>query len=226
MKTKERVGINVLKRVKTDYVFRTFIFSALSFFITLTFTCYNIFLGIVYKTTWNIGIAVYYALLLHIRAYVIFSERKFHKRKLTYAQIAVKRRQLFLVQSVFLFIIDFALIAPISLMIMQKKPGNYSAIPAIAVAAYTTYKLVASTRNIIKTKKESNLSIIILRKVSFVDALVSILTLQYTLIITFGGGKEEHDTSVLCAASSIVIWILLILLSLKTLLQSIKIKYN
>ncbi len=90
MKTKERVGINVLKRVKTDYVFRTFIFSALSFFITLTFTCYNIFLGIVYKITWNIGIAVYYALLLHIRAYVIFSERKFHKRKLTYAQIAVK----------------------------------------------------------------------------------------------------------------------------------------
>ena len=73
MTSKERVGIKLLKRIKNDYVFRAFIFSALSFLITMLFTAYNVFLYIAYKAVWNIGIAVYYALLLSIRAYVICS---------------------------------------------------------------------------------------------------------------------------------------------------------
>ena len=71
MEHKERVGIGVLKRIKNDYVFRTFIFSALSFFVTLVFTIYNTFLGVAYKSVWNIGIALYYA-LLHKGIYNIF----------------------------------------------------------------------------------------------------------------------------------------------------------
>ncbi len=223
MKIKERAVIKLLKRIKNDYVFRTFISSALSFFITVLFTAYNVFLCIAYEAVWNIGIAVYYALLLSIRAYVIFSERKFHKEKLADEQKENKRTKLFLIQSIFLFIIDFALIAPISLMVLQKKTVNYSTIPAITVAAYTTYKIVISTRNIIKTRNVLHLSLTILRTVNFVDALVSVLSLQYTLIITFGGGMDK-DMFILCAVSSFAIWTLLVLISLKSLFQSVKLK--
>lgn len=167
----------------------------------MLFTAYNVFLCIAYKAVWTFGIAVYYALLLSIRAYVIFSERRFHKERLTDEQKENKRKKLFLIQSIFLFIIDFALIAPISLMVLQKKTVNYSTIPAITVAAYTTYKIVISTRNIIKTRNVPHLSLKILRTVNFVDALVSVLTLQYTLIITFGGGMDK-DMFILCAVSS------------------------
>ena len=59
MERKERAG-NALKRMKKDYVFRAFVFSALSFFVTVVFTGYNVFLWIVYRAVWNIGIAVYY----------------------------------------------------------------------------------------------------------------------------------------------------------------------
>lgn len=223
MTSKERVGIKLLKRIKNDYVFRAFIFSALSFLITMLFTAYNVFLYIAYKAVWNIGIAVYYALLLSIRAYVIFSERKFYKEQLTEEQKENKRKKLFLVQSIFLFIIDFALIAPVALMVLQKKTVTYSTIPAIAVAAYTTYKIVISTINIIKTRKEPHLSLKILRTVNFVDALVSVLTLQYTLIITFGGVMDK-EMFILSAVSSFAIWALLIVLSLKSLFQSVKLK--
>ena len=223
MESKERVEIRLIKRLKNDYVFRAFVFSALSFFITMIFTGYNVFLGIAYKAVWNIGIAVYYALLLCVRAYVIFSERKFYKKNLTDEQKESKRKNLFLAQSIFLFIIDFALIVPIALMVLQKKTVNYSSIPEITAAAYTTYKIVLATINIIKTRKERHLSIKILRTVNFVDALVSVLTLQYTLIITFGGGMDK-DTFILCAISSFAVWALLIALSLKSLFKSIKLK--
>lgn len=223
MKKIERVENKVLKRIKNDYVFRAFIFSAFSFFVTALFTGYNIFLGIVYKAVWNIGIAVYYALLLCIRAYVIFSERKFQKSRLTDEQKESERKKLFLVQSVFLFIIDFALIVLIAFMLLQMKTVNYSAVSAIAIAAYTTYKTIISTRNIIKTRKICHLSLKILRTVNFVDALVSVLTLQYSLIKIFGGGIDK-DMFVLCAVSSFAIWILLIGLSFKALLQAIKLQ--
>ena len=222
MEHKERVGIGVLKRIKNDYVFRTFIFSALSFFVTLVFTIYNTFLGVAYKSVWNIGIALYYALLLCIRAYIIFSERKFYKNNLTDEQKDRKRKIIFFVQSILLLIIDCALIAPISLMVLQKRAIKFSQIPAIAMAGYTSFKIFVSTRNIFKTKFEMNLSIKMLRNINFIDALVSILSLQYTLIMTFGGGLDE-DMFTLCAISSFCIYVLLFILSLKTFLSSIRI---
>lgn len=66
----------IVIRMKEDYIFRTFIFSTGSFLITFGFTIYNIFLAFVYRAEWNIDISVYYALLLCIKAYVIFSEYK------------------------------------------------------------------------------------------------------------------------------------------------------
>ncbi len=166
-----------------------------------------------------------YALLLCIRAYVIFSERAFYKKKLPYDQKEAARKRLFLVQSAFLFAIDLALIAPITLMVQQKKVIQYTTIPAIATAAYTTYKIIISTKNIIKTRKGRHLSVRILKTVNFVDALVSVLTLQYTLIITFGGGMDS-DTFALCAVSSFGIWSLLIALSTVSLLQAVKMRKN
>lgn len=225
MEKRERAGNGVLKRIKNDYVFRTFIFSALSFFVTLAFSVYNTFLGIAHKSVWNIGIAIYYALLLCIRAYIIFSERKLYKKNLTDEQKEKKRKKLFFVQSILLLIVDFALIAPISLMVLQKRTINFSEIPAIAMAGYTSFKIFISTRNIIKTRYEINLGIKMLRNINFIDALVSILSLQYTLIMTFGGGSDE-DMFTLCAVSSFFIYVLLFVLSLKTFLSSVKIITN
>ncbi len=63
---------------------------------------------------------------------------------------------------------------------MQQKDINYSEIPALTIAAYTTYKITAASINIVKTRKGKHLSVKILRNVNFVDALVSVLSLQYT----------------------------------------------
>lgn len=220
MERKEREGNKFFKRIKNDHVFRAFVFSSLSFCVTIAFTAYNVFLGIAYGAGWNISIAIYYALLLCIRAYVLFSEMRYYKAKLTEEQKEQKRKKLFLVQSILLLLLDLALIAPVSLMVLQKKAVNYSAIPAITVAAYTTYKITLSSINVVKTRKERHLSLKILRKVNFVDAMVSILTLQYTLIMTFGG--MDRDIFILCAVTSFAVWAFIMVISLISLGQSVK----
>lgn len=221
MREKERVEIRILDRIKNDAVYRAFISSALSFFVTIAFTLYNIFLGAVFHSVWNISIAVYYVLLLVVRACVIFSEKIFHKNKLTEQQLKIKRKKLFFAESLYMFAIDFILIVPISLMVLQAKAVNYSTITAISIAAYTTYKITLASRNIVKTRKDRNLSLKILRTVNLVDALVSVLSLQYTLIMTFDGGMDG-DMFLLCAVSSLGIWILLISISFISLMRSIK----
>lgn len=204
-----------------DYVFRTFVSSTLSFFITLAFAGYNIFLGIAYQTIWNIGIAVYYILLGGIRAYVLFSERKLHKLGLTDKQKEKANKKLYFVQSIFLFFIDLALILPISLMVMQEKEVHYTTIPAIATAVYTTYKIIISTRNFIKNKTQKHISVKILKNINFIDALVSVLSLQYTLIMTFGDGIKGKMLA-LCAASAFGIWAFLLAVSFLSMAKAIK----
>ena len=218
MKRKERTEHKFLKRIKSDYTFRTFVFSAFSFLVTVAFTGYNVFLAVVYRSTWNIGIAIYYALLLCVRAYVIFSEYKFNKKDFDDRAKENARKQLYLVQSILLLVMDIALIAPISIMVMQQKDINYSEIPAL-----TTYKITTASINIVKTRKGKHLSVKILRNVNFVDALVSVLSLQYTLIMTFGGGIDGKMRT-LCAISTFFIWMFIIFISVLSLIYAVKSK--
>lgn len=223
MKDKEKTENKFINKMKNDYVFRTFALSVLSLFVTVAFTGYNVFLAVVYKSSWNLSISVYYALLLCIRACVIFAEYKFYKAGFSDTRKQSGRKKLFLSQSLLLFIIDLALIAPITMMATEQKAVDYSEIPAITIAAYTVYKIVSATVNYFKTRSGNHLSVRILRNVNFIDALVSLLSLQYTLIMTFGGGFDG-DMRILCAVSSFAVWALIIVISVITLIRAVRIE--
>ena len=210
---------DLYRRIKQDYSFRTFLFSALSFLATAAFTGYNLFLYASYGYDWNFVIAVYYALLLTIKAYVLVSEVRFYKGGTDETEKEKKRKKKFLVQSIFLFIIDFALIAPLSFMTKQKKPVRYTTVSAIAVAAYTFYKLTVAAYNAVKTRNKYNLSVNILRKINFIDALVSLLALQYTLIMTFG--ELKGNMFKLCAVSSFAVWAAIVVVSLLSVVKAV-----
>lgn len=147
MKKREREENKFIERMKSDYTFRTFVFSALSFLAAVAFAAYNVFLAVVYQSPFNLETSVYYALLICVRSYVILAESKFNKAGYNDGQIENGRKKLFFIQSIFLLAIDLALIAPITMMVLQQKNVNYSEIHAIMIAAYTVYKIVTATIN-------------------------------------------------------------------------------
>ena len=196
----------MLKRLKDDYVFRTVVTAALSFFATVAFTGYNLFLGIAYKTVWNAEIAVYYAMLVLLRAYAFFSERTINRSVVNDAKR--KRRvsnKIYISQCVILFLTGVALIAPVSHMVLQKKQVNYSTVPAITMAAYTTFKISVAVYNYFKTRRNYGLFVKMLKNISLADALVSVLVLQYTFVMIFGDGVTG-DMFTLCAITTFFIW--------------------
>lgn len=124
-------------------------------------------------------------------------------------------------QSILLFAVDLSLVAPLALMIFQKRHIEYTEISAIAVAAYTCYKTVMASINFVKTRKSQNLSVKIIRQIHFKDALVSVLMLQYVLTLTFGNGLDGKMLRV-CEITSGLMWLALITVSALSLLKALK----
>jgi len=211
---------NQVNKIKTNSEYRTFISTLFSFTITLAFACYHAYLGIVNQYTWSICICIYYVLLTLVRGLIIFSEKRIktkdEKEKLK------RRKETFLFTSVLLFIINLALIAPIILLVLQRKDINFTLIPAIAMATYTTYKITISIINYKKSRRnESLITIKELRTINLIDALVSVLTLQNTLIMVTSETVDEK-MFILSAVSSGIILLIIIFISVISVISYFK----
>ena len=130
------------------------------------------------------------------------------------------RKRVLLLASVLLFLLNLSLVAPFALMVKQERPVSMTLIPAIAMAAYTVYKVVIGSLNLKRKNRSENLLVRFLRTINFMDALVSIVTLQNTLIMVNTSG-DKRTMLPLTAVSSGLIWAAIVILSIVNLKQAV-----
>lgn len=212
----------IAEKWKTDYIFKTIASSVISFAATVFFALYNGFLGISLSSVWHGGICVFYFFLVMIRGMILLTENRNKAR--TERQKAYHTKRIFIISSVMLLMLNLALILPISLMAVFEKPVNIGLIPAIAMAAYTTYKITAASVHIRRQKRRSKNNALIteLRTINFIDALVSVLTLQNTLITVNKAEADAKDMLVLSAVSSAIIYAVIICITVGSLIKGIR----
>lgn len=212
---------NFLEKWKKDYAFKTVTSSVFSFAVTGLFTLYNGFLGIRLSSVWHRSICVFYLLLVAVRGTILLTEKKNVTR--SEQEKAYHRRKTAVISSVMLLVLNLALIIPILLMVKLEKPVNMGTIPSIAFATYTTYKITMASVHIKKQKRRSHKNILIaeLRAINFIDAMISVITLQNTLI-TVNQAKSDGDMFILSAVSSAVIYIIIVLTSIRLTVKAIK----
>ncbi len=210
-------GRQFLKRWKTEYDFKTFVTASGSLAATVIFTFYNGFLGIWHSSLWHGAICVYYVVLVLLRGMIIAAGRRISLRE----KRDNTENKVCLTAAVLLLILNISLIVPMSMMVRQQKPVDLSLIPAIAMAAYTTYKVTMAAVNLRKRKASSSGLVRILRTIGFIDALVSILTLQNTLIMVNSNG-EDTGLLPLTAATSAAVWAAAVLLSVAEIMNAAK----
>ena len=199
---------------KADYQFKTLATSTLSVLFSLGFTVFNVVLGIVYKSVWNISISVYYVLLAIVRGIVVHSQRKVNvaynqKKQEQYKRIYFKTH-------ILMIFMDMCLIAPIAYMVIGERSYEYGLIPAIAMAAYTTYRITMGIINLGKSRKQENILIRELRTVNLQDSLAAVLTLQNALIIA--NGSDMQSMLALTAWTSAGIWLMIVIFTVKSFL--------
>lgn len=189
-------------------MFQTIASSALSMLIGFVFTIYNGILGAAYQSIWNISICIYYFLLTGIRGAIVYSQRKEANRCL--AQGGKHRRRIYLATHFVLVLMNVSLIAPVAVMVKGGRSYTFGLIPAIAMAAYTTYRISASVIHFRKSNKSENILVSELRTINLIDSLVAVLTLQNTLIIA-SGGMDAATQKLSAWTSACVLFIIIII---------------
>ncbi len=184
-----------------DYGRKTAVFSSLSALMNFFFMAFNAVLGVMYSSLWHGSISVYYALLFIVRSVIVLHQRR--------GEDNVRNdRDIYLRTHVLLLVMNLSLIVPIAMMTIGSHSYTHGLIPAIAMATYTTYRVTMAIMNAVKAKKEASVFISELRTINFIDAMLSVLTLQNALIIATGGQSEDMQT--LTAYTSGGIWLLVV----------------
>lgn len=185
----------------------------------LFFCIYNGVVGFYKNVIWNIAIFTYYLLLLTIRMILYVREKKSKKED----EKDIKRdKQIYISTSVIMFIMNLAMILPAILLINHQKEVNLSLISAIAVAAYTAYKVTLAIIKFCKVQKEQNLIYKQVRMVNLFDAVMSILTLQNTLTIVTSSGNDA-DMYTLSIVTTIAMLLAISIISIYTFKKNLNI---
>lgn len=172
--------------------------TAVGFAATVIFALYNGALGVLHASLWHGSISAYYILLSLLRGRLLLAGRTINKKEPEEA--ARYERRLFFFTSAVMLIMNLALTVPVSLMALDRRGVQAGMIPAIASAAYTTYKISAAA---VKLRgKQGGLFDRELRFLRFVDALVSVLVLQNTLLIAVDGGVSQRMLPLVAISSA------------------------
>lgn len=191
----------------------------ISFLISIVFALYNGFLGIYNHSIWNGSICVYYLLLLFIKALILIDEKKIKNKDENIKRI--KRKKTFYISSILMFLINLSLFVPITLMIVNQKSIELDIIAGITIATYTTYKVVISIIQYTKNRKNENLAFRQIRTINLIDAILSILTLQNTLI-SINGANDNRIMFISSVISSFEGIVIIIALSVISLIRCVK----
>lgn len=178
----------LLENSPKAFALRSFLSAALSLVLSFLYLVYNLLLGVFYHAPWNFSISFYYLSLVALRGYILFSEKRW--RQVTPPVRKKNRQKLFRRICCLLFLVDFLLIVPIALMVLSQRPVGVGKITAIALAAYTTYRVIMSIIRFRKSSRSENLSLFSLKIIDMADTLVSVLTLQNTMVTVFGSGES------------------------------------
>lgn len=203
-------------RWNKDYIFKTLAGSVFSFGVTVLFALYNGYLGIRLLSLWNGSICVFYLLLAAIRGTILLTEK--NNAKSSETEKVRRRQRTFALTSAMLFLLNLSLIVPITLMVMLEKPIKLGLTPAIAMAAYTTYKIIMASLHI-KKNKHNDILIAELRTINFIDALVSVLTLQNALITVESTDADSNDMLVLSSVSSAAIYLFILFVTIRFIIK-------
>ena len=169
-----------------DYRFRTVLTTMPSFVINVAYTIYNGVIGVMNQSAWFITMAVYYSLLGIMRYCAVHTERKISRME---DQKLIRKKEMAVIKTdgILLLLLNLALSGVVLLTIAKGRAKAYSEIIAISIAAYTFYKITMAVINMVKVRKMQSPILITIRNIGVADALVSMLTLQMIMLVSFQG---------------------------------------
>lgn len=172
------------KRFFGDVRFRTELWLYGSLFINFLYIAIKLFSGIYYRSVWFISLAVYYIFLAVMRFILL------HKSKngtVITMETELKRYRLC---GIMLLIMNQALAGIVIFIVYQNKGFDYPGTLIYAMAMYSFYSIITAVINLVKFRKHGSPLLSAAKVISFVAAMVSVLSLETAMLARFGTDND------------------------------------
>ena len=150
---------------------------------------FQLWLGFYHHTFWFYSLGAYYICLAIMRFFLLRHTRKYAPGEKMQAEL-VKYRACGIV----FLVMNLALALIIFFMVYWNRTFEHHMITAITMAAYTFTALTTAIVNVIKYRKYNSPVYSASKAISLAAALVSMLTLESTMLTTFGDGTMTANT--------------------------------
>ncbi len=170
-----------------NFGFRKIIFAIGSFLMSILFSAFNAYMGIVNRSIWYGALAGFYIALAFLRGGVlVYHKNRIGKKVQNDEQTKAK---VYRNSGIVILILNLALSSAIAQMIFSNAHFTYMGWTIFAFAFYAFFKITTSIIGFIKAKAQSDLTVKAIVNINFIDAIVSILALQTALLATFSDGN-------------------------------------
>ena len=151
-----------------------------SFFWNIAYALFQLWLGFYHHTFWFYSLGAYYICLALMRFFLLLHTRKYAPGEKMKTELVRYRTcgWVFLAMNLALTVIVF-------FMVYWNRTFNHHEITTIAMAAYTFVTLTVAIVNIVKYRKYNSPVFSAAKAISLAAALVSMLTLESTMLTTF-----------------------------------------
>ncbi len=184
-------------------------------------TLYGIFqlwLGFYHHTFWFYSLGAYYICLAVMRFFLLLHTRKYAPGEKMQTELVKYRAcgYIFLLMNLALALIIF-------FMVYWNRTFQHHMITAIAMATYTFTALTVAVVNVIKYRKYNSPVFSASKAISLASACVSMLTLEATMLTTFGDSSMDGITrKIFLGCTGGVISVFVIAMAVYMIVQSSK----
>ena len=164
----------------------------------------NLLLGIWLPSAWFFTVGIYFGVLSIARLVVLLIKRSANDRFLRGFTGGI------------LISLALPLTGMVILTSLRDRGTQFHMILMIAIALYAFVKITVAIVNLVRTRKQRSHAITALRNLSMADALVSIATLQRSMLVSFDG-MTEIEIRIFNIATGTAVCLLVFLLGLNLL---------
>ena len=174
-----------------------------SFYINLIFALFSCILGIISNSIWFLTVGAYYIILSVMKVSVIaFSSKN-------------KKNEVFIMKftGIMIFVLSVILCMIVYMTILHEKATKHHEIVMITIALYAFTKLTLAIIGVVKCRKDNSPYKKTLQSIAFTDSIVSIYSLQRSMLVSFEG-TEPSDITLMNTLSGIGMCIIVIFIGL------------
>ncbi len=204
-------------RLKTDAHLRIKVSLAGSMIFNVIYSLFQLGLGIYNHSIWFYSLAAYYFLLAFLRVFMLNHTVKFEPGEKSFRELLLYR-----FCGMGLLLMTLALAVIIAYVTLYSKAIVHHEIITIALAAFTFTAMTVAIINIVRYRKYNSPVWSASKALSFVAALVSMLTLEDAMLATFGQSEGESFRQLMCGLTGLGVVALVVAIAVYMTVNSTK----